>query len=117
MGLFRIDLSAVVSKYIGETERRLARVFDAAEHAGAVLFFDEADALFGRRGEVGETRAERSRAANRAWLFMTRRAGVCLLSVAAPATFDPVLRGRIRHEVLARPQDGGAGMATVDALV
>jgi AAA+ superfamily predicted ATPase len=50
--LFRIDLSAVVSKYIGETEKNLDRVFAAAEYANAVLFFDEADALFGKRSEV-----------------------------------------------------------------
>jgi SpoVK/Ycf46/Vps4 family AAA+-type ATPase len=116
-GLWRIDLSRVVSKYIGETERQLARVFDAAEQAGAVLFFDEADALFDRRAEVGPTRAERRRTANRAWLLMTRRSGLSLLSVAEPAQFDPVLRGRIRHEVLAIPDLVGAGTTTVDALV
>jgi ATPase family associated with various cellular activities (AAA) len=52
LDLFRIDLSAVVSKYIGETEKNLDRVFAAAENANAVLFFDEADALFGKRSEV-----------------------------------------------------------------
>jgi len=50
--LFRIDLSCVVSKYIGETEKNLARVFDEAERSGVILFFDEADALFGKRSEV-----------------------------------------------------------------
>jgi len=50
--LYRIDLEAVVSKYIGETEKNLRQLFDAAEHAGAILFFDEADALFGKRTEV-----------------------------------------------------------------
>ena len=50
--LYRIDLSAVVSKYIGETEKNLARVFDAATSSNAILFFDEADALFGKRSEV-----------------------------------------------------------------
>ena len=52
LDLFRIDLSAVVSKYIGETEKNLDRVFAAATNANAVLFFDEADALFGKRSEV-----------------------------------------------------------------
>jgi len=52
LDLFQIDLSAVVSKYIGETEKQLARVFDEAERGRAVLFFDEADALFGKRSEV-----------------------------------------------------------------
>jgi hypothetical protein len=55
LDLFRIDLSAVVSKYIGETEKNLRRVFDAAESAGAVLLFDEADALFGKRTEVRDS--------------------------------------------------------------
>ncbi len=47
--LFRVDLSVVVSKYIGETEKNLNDVFDKAESSGAILFFDEADALFGKR--------------------------------------------------------------------
>jgi len=50
--MYRIDLASIVSKYIGETEQNLDRVFTAAEHANAVLFFDEADALFGKRSEV-----------------------------------------------------------------
>ncbi len=50
--LFRVDLSAVVSKYIGETEKNLNAVFDKAEASGAILFFDEADALFGARTKV-----------------------------------------------------------------
>jgi SpoVK/Ycf46/Vps4 family AAA+-type ATPase len=50
--LYRIDLSAVISKYIGETEKNLAKVFQEAERASAVLFFDEADALFGKRSDV-----------------------------------------------------------------
>ncbi len=53
--LYRIDLSSVVSKYIGETEKNLRRVFDAAEQGGAILLFDEADALFGKRSEVKDS--------------------------------------------------------------
>lgn len=53
--LYRVDLGAVVSKYIGETEKNLRRVFAAAEKNGAVLFFDEADALFGKRTEVKDS--------------------------------------------------------------
>jgi hypothetical protein len=52
LDLYRIDLAQVVSKYIGETEKNLGRIFDAAQSANAVLFFDEADALFGKRSEV-----------------------------------------------------------------
>lgn len=53
--LYRVDLSQVVSKYIGETEKHLALVFDMAAAAQAVLFFDEADALFGKRSEVKDS--------------------------------------------------------------
>ena len=52
LDLYRIDLSFTVSKYIGETEKNLERIFRAGETSGAILFFDEADALFGKRSEV-----------------------------------------------------------------
>ena len=55
LDLYRIDLSQVVSKYIGETEKNLRRVFDAAEGGGVILLFDEADALFGQRSEVKDS--------------------------------------------------------------
>ena len=55
LDLYRIDLGAMVSKYIGETEKNLTRVFDAAEDSGAILLFDEADALFGKRSEVKDS--------------------------------------------------------------
>jgi SpoVK/Ycf46/Vps4 family AAA+-type ATPase len=52
--LFKVDVSAVVSQYIGETEKNLNDVFDKAETSGAILFFDEVDALFGTRGTVND---------------------------------------------------------------
>jgi len=52
MDIYRIDLATVVSKYIGETEKNLSRIFREAEYSDAILFFDEADALFGKRSEV-----------------------------------------------------------------
>ncbi|MFO7684163.1 MAG: AAA family ATPase [Chloroflexota bacterium] len=55
LDLYKIDLSGVVSKYIGETEKNLNRIFRAAENANAILFFDEADALFGKRSEVRDS--------------------------------------------------------------
>ncbi|HEV7821298.1 MAG TPA: ATP-binding protein, partial [Burkholderiales bacterium] len=55
LDLYRIDLASMVSKYIGETEKNLRRVFDAAEDSGAILLFDEADALFGKRSEVKDS--------------------------------------------------------------
>ncbi|MEW6583366.1 MAG: ATP-binding protein, partial [Actinomycetota bacterium] len=54
LDLYRIDLATIVSKYIGETEKNLDRIFDAAEGSNAILFFDEADALFGKRSEVSD---------------------------------------------------------------
>ena len=54
LDLFRVDLATIVSKYIGETEKNLDRIFDAAEGSNAILFFDEADALFGKRSEVSD---------------------------------------------------------------
>lgn len=53
--LYKVDLSTVVSKYIGETEKNLNKIFDAAEESNAILFFDEADALFGKRSEVKDS--------------------------------------------------------------
>lgn len=60
LDLYRVDLSAMVSKWLGETEKNLRRVFDAAETSGAVLQFDEADALFGKRGEVKDAQDRNS---------------------------------------------------------
>ena len=56
LDLYQIDLSQVVDKYIGETEKKLDRIFKAAEDSNAILFFDEADALFGKRSEVHDAR-------------------------------------------------------------
>ena len=55
LNVYRVDLSRVVSKYIGETEKNLARVFQAAEASAAILVFDEADALFGKRTDVKDS--------------------------------------------------------------
>jgi AAA+ superfamily predicted ATPase len=54
--LYKVDLSAVVSKYIGETEKNLSKIFDEARNSNAILFFDEADAIFGKRSEVNDAR-------------------------------------------------------------
>ncbi len=55
LDLYRVELAAVVGKYIGETEKNLHRLFEAAEASDAVLLFDEADALFGKRSEVKDS--------------------------------------------------------------
>ena len=68
--VYRVDLSLVVSKYIGETEKNLARVFDRAQQRGWILFFDEADALFGKRSE---TRDAHDRYANQEVAYLLQR--------------------------------------------
>jgi SpoVK/Ycf46/Vps4 family AAA+-type ATPase len=54
LDLYKVDLSGVVSKYIGETEKNLSKIFHEAETSNTILFFDEADALFGKRTEVSD---------------------------------------------------------------
>jgi hypothetical protein len=73
--LYRVDLAEVVSRYIGETEKNLSRLFDRAEDAGAVLFFDEADALFGKRSEVAEADDRHGRPGAAVARILPRRRG------------------------------------------
>ena len=98
--LFRVDLAAVVDKYIGETEKNLARVFDAAEQAGAVLLFDEADALFGKRGEV---RDAHDRYANLEVSYLLQRMetyhGLAILTTNLRAAVDRAFLRRLRFVV------------------
>jgi vesicle-fusing ATPase len=100
LDLFRIDLSQVVSKYIGETEKNLRRVFDAAETAGAVLLFDEADALFGKRSEVKDSH---DRYANLEVSYLLQRMeayrGLAILTTNLPQAIDPAFRRRLRFIV------------------
>jgi len=100
MSLFRIDLSTVVSKYIGETEKNLRRVFDAAEDGGAILFFDEADALFGKRSEV---RDSHDRYANIEIGYLLQRMesyqGLAILATNMKDALDPAFMRRIRFIV------------------
>lgn len=70
MDVYRVDLSMIVSKYIGETEKNLAKVFDKAEHRNWILFFDEADALFGQRTE---TQSSNDRYANQEVAYLLQR--------------------------------------------
>ncbi len=100
LDLFRIDLSSVVSKYIGETEKNLRRVFDAAEEGGALLFFDEADALFGKRSEV---RDSHDRYANIEVNYLLQRMesyrGVAILATNMKGALDGAFLRRIRFVV------------------
>ena len=100
LNLFRIDLSAVVSKYIGETEKNLRRLFDAAEDGGAILFFDEADALFGKRSEVKDSH---DRYANIEINYLLQRIesyrGLAILATNMKSALDQAFMRRIRFIV------------------
>jgi len=98
--LCRIDLSAVVSKYIGETEKNLRKLFDAAEDGGAILFFDEADALFGRRSEVKDSH---DRYANIEVNYLLQRMesyrGLAILATNMKSALDSAFLRRLRFIV------------------
>jgi SpoVK/Ycf46/Vps4 family AAA+-type ATPase len=100
LDLYRIDLSSVVSKYIGETEKNLRRVFDAAEGGAAVLLFDEADALFGKRSEVKDSH---DRYANMEVSYLLQRMeayqGLAILTTNLKNALDTAFMRRIRFVV------------------
>lgn len=100
LDLYRIDLSQMVSKYIGETEKNLRRVFDAAEESGAVLLFDEADALFGQRSEVKDSH---DRYANLELSYLLERIeeyrGLAILTSNLTTVLDSASLRRLRFVV------------------
>jgi ATPase family associated with various cellular activities (AAA) len=100
LDLYRIDLSQVVSKYIGETEKNLRRVFEAAEEGGAVLLFDEADALFGKRSEVKDSH---DRYANIEVSYLLQRMetyrGLAILTTNLKTAVDNAFLRRLRFIV------------------
>jgi hypothetical protein len=100
LDLYRIDLSQVVSKYIGETEKNLRKVFDAAEAGGAILLFDEADALFGKRSEVKDSH---DRYANIEVSYLLQRMevyrGLAILTTNMKSALDNAFLRRIRFVV------------------
>jgi hypothetical protein len=100
LDMYRIDLAGVVSKYIGETERNLRRVFDAAEEGGALLLFDEADALFGKRAEVKDSH---DRYANIEVDYLLQRMedyrGVAILATNQRHALDEAFLRRLRFVV------------------
>ena len=97
LDLHRIDLSTVVDKYIGETEKNLRRLFDAAESGGAILFFDEADALFGKRSQVKDSH---DRYANIEVNYLLQRmesfTGLAILATNMRSALDPAFLRRLR---------------------
>lgn len=104
--LYAIDLSNVVNKYIGETEKNLAKIFDEAERASAVLFFDEADALFGKRSEVKDSH---DRFANIETSYLLQRmeayAGVAILATNLAHNMDEAFVRRVHFIVDFAPPD------------
>ena len=100
LDLYRIDLAGVVSKYVGETEKNLRRVFDAAERSGAILFFDEADALFGTRTEV---RDSHDRYANLEINYLLQRmedySGLAILATNRRSALDAAFLRRLRFVI------------------
>jgi len=105
LDLYRIDLSQVVGRYIGETEKNLRRLFDAAEDSGAVLFFDEADALFGKRSEVKDSH-DRYACIEMNDLLQKLEAfrGLAIISVKDEGAIDPSCLRRIGY-ILRFPGD------------
>jgi hypothetical protein len=103
LDLYRVDLSRVMSKYIGETEKNLSRLFDEAQASGAVLFFDEADALFGKRSEV---RDAHDRYANVEIGYLLQRMeeheGAAILATNRVGDLDEAFRRRL-HFILDFP--------------
>lgn len=102
--VYRVDLATVVSKYIGETEKNLARVFERAEARDWILFFDEADALFGRRADVQDAR---DRYANQEVSYLLQRlesfAGVSILATNVLRNVDEAFLRRL-HAVIPFPE-------------
>jgi hypothetical protein len=100
LDLYRIDLAATVSKYIGETEKNLRRVFDAADESGALLLFDEADALFGKRSEVKDSH---DRYANIEVSYLLQRVesyrGVAILTTNLKSALDTAFLRRLRFVI------------------
>jgi SpoVK/Ycf46/Vps4 family AAA+-type ATPase len=100
LDLYKIDLSQVVSKYIGETEKNLHRIFQAAEHSNAVLFFDEADTLFGKRTQVKDAH-DRYANVEVGYLLqqMEEYDGVALLASNLPANIDEAFLRRLKFSI------------------
>ena len=100
LDLYRVDLAGVVSKYIGETEKNLKKIFNAAERSGAILFFDEADALFGKRTDVKDSH---DRFANIEVNYLLQRMenfnGLSILSTNRKSDIDRAFLRRLRFLV------------------
>ncbi|MBE9031472.1 ATP-binding protein [filamentous cyanobacterium LEGE 11480] len=100
LDLYRIDLSTVVSKYIGETEKNLRQIFDAADAGGAILLFDEADAIFGKRSNVKDSH---DRYANMEVSYLLQKIesyrGLAILTTNFKDSLDPAFLRRLRFVI------------------
>lgn len=100
MELYRVDLSQMVSKYIGETEKNLARVFDEARKGNTILFFDEADSLFSRRTDVTDVKDKYS---NTEVSFLLQKmeeySGITILATNLLQNFDPAILRRLTYSI------------------
>ena len=110
--VYKVDLSLVVSKYIGETEKNLAKVFDQAQHKNWILFFDEADALFGKRSE---TKDAHGRYANQEISFLLQRVenfdGIAILASNLRENLDEAFPPvRVDHLLSHAPSGGAASL-------
>jgi SpoVK/Ycf46/Vps4 family AAA+-type ATPase len=98
--LYRVDLSRVMSKWIGETERNLGNVFSAAEESQAIILFDEADSLFGKRTEV---KSSNDRFANLEINYLLQRLdsflGIAILTTNLGTSIDPAFKRRLAFRV------------------
>jgi hypothetical protein len=100
LDLYKVDLSGVVSKYVGETEKNLARIFEEAEASNAILFFDEADALFGKRTDISDAH-DRYANIETSYLLQKMEAyeGVVILATNLRENMDDAFTRRIRFVV------------------
>jgi len=98
--LYRVDISQVISKYIGETQKNIGRIFDSAQNSGCILFFDEADALFSRRSDAGDSQDKYSNAEIAYLLQRTDQFdGIILMATNLFQNFDEAFRRRIGYMV------------------
>lgn len=104
---YRVDMSRIMDKYIGETEKKLGELFDAAKDSNSILFFDEADALFAKRTEVGDSK---DRYANLETAYLLQRMenhnGISILATNAMNNFDAAFKRRISYMISLPMPDG-----------
>lgn len=100
MELYRVDISQLVSKYIGETEKNLAKIFDEAKKGNIILFFDEADSIFSQRTEISGTNDKHANA-EVAFLLqkMEEYPGVAILATNLVKNFDPAVMRRLTYSI------------------